>query len=270
MCVFLISPLSSSPDATRNEIRFRRSSYNFTSPPSTVQRPYDLIADSANLFHYVSPVTSRRPSERRVDSRSELALGFFFFFFAYLPKESDRFSFSSSSTSFREIGAFLLSLANPRGNRIALSPCGGGKGEDRTFPPGYDVSSQHLVREKKPVVQKGIAYRDGKREWKRDRTIIGQDSKVACDSSAFAFETSGIYPRIISAKGYPAGLRDFFFFFFFCTFEKFPVRHRRHVRAPFSLESSHLKLALESLDYGWRKSLERTNLSRTFGDFAKM
>lgn len=153
VCVFLISPLSSSPDATRNEIRFLQ--FHFSSiNRSTIVRSYRGFRYSIPLYLSRDLTTAIRETRRfslRAGSR------FFFFFFAYLPKVSDRFSFSSSSTSFREIGAFLLSLANSRGNRIALSPCGGGKGEgeDRTFPPGYDVSSQHLAREKKASCAKG-------------------------------------------------------------------------------------------------------------------
>lgn len=135
--------------------------------------------------------------------------------------------------------------------------------EGRTSSPGYDVSRQ---RKKRPVA-KGHHVRDRKRKWRKN-LIICQDSKVAW-LCLFEANILGLFGQRISGR-----IGGFHFLFFFCTFERLPVWHRRHdheMRFSFSLESFHLKLALEFLDYRWCKSLECMNLSGiNHHDFAKM
>lgn len=214
------------------------------------------------FFSFVIPLYPPWPHDSRQRwCRFSLRAGSGFFpASSYLPKVSDRFSFSSSST-FREIGAFLLSLANPQWDRIIL------REEGRTSSPGYDVSPQHLSTRKKGQLQKSITYEKEKESEGRTCSSVKIRKWLG---SAFSFEANilGLFGQRISGR--IGGFR-FFLFLYFREASCMAPPSRSWDALLFLARVISLEISIEFLDYRWRKSLECMNLSCiNHHDFAKM
>lgn len=115
---------SSSSREHAGAIRFRRIRYR---RPccfiiSSFLRLLSIAADNRDYRDAIAvlrPLVLRpRDSRPKAHSSPGRTRTVFFSMSPYLPKTFDRFSFSSST--FREIGAFLLSLANPRASRYRI------------------------------------------------------------------------------------------------------------------------------------------------------
>lgn len=136
------------------------------------------IAIIARFHHVLRTPTVPRPPPGGTLIRPPGRLALSFFFRVAISPEgvSDRFSFSSST--FREIGAFLLSLANPQAGGIALSPAEEGEAIwTCKFSPSTRrgaASQKGTVLRKRKRECEGGRGREEKKEKEREKDLTIQ------------------------------------------------------------------------------------------------